>query len=78
MSDKELQKIWELGDIGLNIWSKFSCFAGEDSIMFILNHIEDDHMMLEKPYLISKEVISTISSLYDFGPIPVKKSIKNK
>lgn len=43
-----------------------------------MNRTQDGYMMLDKPYRISKEGISTIYGLCGDGPVLVKRSIKSK
>lgn len=62
----------------MDVLSEFLWFANKDMVKFVLNYIEDDYMVLDKPYHILKEAIHVVSGLYDNGLLPMKKSIKIK
>lgn len=78
LNNVELQNIKELGQKGLNLWSKFLWFDNEGLIKLILSQLHNDCIVLDKPYLISKYTIFVVTGLCDKGTIPMKKFVKNK
>lgn len=78
LNEADLQKVMELGHKGLDLWSEFSWFDNEDVIRLILIRVQNNCIILDKPYPISKDIISTVTSLCDKGSVPIKKRVKNK
>lgn len=78
LSDAKLQRIEKLEQKGLNQWTQFSWFEDAEVIRVILIHVYDDNIMLDKPYLITKEIISIIIGLCNNGTVLANKSITNE
>lgn len=78
LSDVELTKVKELECKGLNLWIEFPWFDDAEVIRVILSHVQNDKIVLDKPYPITKEIILVIISLCNYGDVATKKSIKNR
>lgn len=50
----------------------------KEAILFLLNYFKDGRIVLDKPYLISKEAIEAITRLCSIGELPRKKTMKYK
>lgn len=73
-----MQKVKDFEHKGLDLWSEFPWFDNEEVTRVILSQLQNDNIVLDKPYLISKDIISAITHLCDKGTILIKKSLKNK
>lgn len=63
---------------GLNLWTKFPWFDNVEVIKVNLICVRYNCIMLDKPYLIKKEIISMVTSFYDNGEVPTNKLILNE
>lgn len=76
LNDVDLQKIKELEHKGLNLRTEFLWFNDEEVIKLILSRVQDDCIVLDKPYPITKEIVLIVTGLCDGGSVMVKKYIK--
>lgn len=63
---------------GLNLYTKIPWFDNVEIVKMILSCVQDDNIVLDKPYPILKEVISLVTGLCNSGEVLIKKSILNR
>ena len=56
----------------------FSWIIDKEVILFLLSCVKDRSIVLDKPYLITKESIEDITGLCSVGDLPGKKKVKYK
>lgn len=63
----------------LDVWNNFPNFScNEKFVKLVLSKIHEKFLWIDRPHLITKEVIRDVTGLWDKGTVPTLKYVKNE